>query len=82
MVINKDSAKKSSHYQVMEYDFENEKENCIVEKRENMPIRDGLILEPIVGMLSVYFHIDDEMKFDFHNSINLNKDEFKKHTFA
>ena len=47
-----------------------------------MPEVDGNILEPILGMLSVYFHIGDDLKFDYDKSNNLSKEEFLELTYA
>lgn len=67
----------------MEFDFENESENCILEKVDKMPVlNDGTILEPIMGMLSVYFHFDDEMNLDYEKSNLLSKEDFLKYTFV
>ena len=49
----------------MEFDFENESENCICEKVVKKPEVEGIRLEPILGMLSVYFHFDDKMNHDY-----------------
>ena len=53
-------------FKIMEFDFETLRERIIVEREEQIPKMIGdLKLLPIMGMLSVYFHIDkDTLKYD------------------
>lgn len=55
-------------FKIMEFDFGTLNESLIVERQESIPkVLDDLELMPVMGMLSVYFHIDKKtLKFDEH----------------
>lgn len=81
-VIENDFKENYSTFKIIEFDFKNEAENCILEKVDRMPVINGITLEPIMGMLSVYFYIDEQMNHDYIKSNELSFDDFLRNTFV